>query len=186
VPGSPLVLEATVAMLRADTRVDVEIVAGMSFLELAWERLGIDPIDQRVRLIDAERFVVDTAGDHGPFLVAQVYSRAVASAVKLAVEDPPAEPVVVLSHLGCADESLTSMPWSELDRGEWFDHLSCLFIPEIGSPVANDLVRAIEVVRTLRAECPWDKAQTHESLARQFHRGDLRSHRCDQRTHHAR
>src|SRR5205085_9850721 len=36
VPGSPLVAERTVDLLVADDRVDVELVPGLSFLDLAW------------------------------------------------------------------------------------------------------------------------------------------------------
>ncbi|MBV8236962.1 MAG: nucleoside triphosphate pyrophosphohydrolase, partial [Acidimicrobiia bacterium] len=42
VPGSPLVAERSVELLLADERVDVEVVPGLSFLELAWTALGVD------------------------------------------------------------------------------------------------------------------------------------------------
>ena len=44
VPGSPVVAERTVELLSHDPRVTVEIVPAMSFLDLAWARLRIDPI----------------------------------------------------------------------------------------------------------------------------------------------
>lgn len=56
VPGSPLVAERTVELLRRDERVDVTIVPALSFLDMAWERLGIDPLSAGVRLVDAEQF----------------------------------------------------------------------------------------------------------------------------------
>ncbi|NCZ71680.1 MAG: hypothetical protein EBY80_16310, partial [Actinobacteria bacterium] len=56
VPGSPLILESTVALLRADPRVEVVVVASMSFLDLAWNALGIDPVNEGVRVIDGHRF----------------------------------------------------------------------------------------------------------------------------------
>ena len=37
VPGSPLILESSVAQLRADTRVEVQVLPALSFLDLAWE-----------------------------------------------------------------------------------------------------------------------------------------------------
>ncbi|MEA2842809.1 MAG: tetrapyrrole methylase family protein / MazG family protein, partial [Actinomycetota bacterium] len=40
VPGSPSVAERTVELLLADERVVVELVAGLSFTDLAWARLG--------------------------------------------------------------------------------------------------------------------------------------------------
>ena len=70
VPGSPLVAERSVAMLRADGRVEVEVVPAPSFLDLAWDRLGVDPVEMAVRVVDAASFARDAAGDPGPLLVA--------------------------------------------------------------------------------------------------------------------
>ena len=38
----------------------------LSFLDLAWARLGIDPVGAGVRLIDGHRFAVEAAGQTGP------------------------------------------------------------------------------------------------------------------------
>ena len=62
VPGSPNVAEKTVLLLRA-ANVEVEIVPGVSFADLAWARLGIDPL-AGVRVVDARAFAIDAAG-HG-------------------------------------------------------------------------------------------------------------------------
>ncbi|HUZ19102.1 MAG TPA: MazG family protein [Acidimicrobiales bacterium] len=166
VPGSPLVLERSVTALRRDPRVDVEVVAGMSFLDLAWERLGIDPVEAHVRLVDAGAFAVDAAGDTGPLLVAQAWSRAVLSEVKLAVDSPPSRPVTALHHLGLPDEQVVEVAWEELDRSLDPDHLTCLYVPELAEPVAHELVALDEVVHVLRRRCPWDREQTHRSLVR--------------------
>ena len=56
VPGSPLVAERTVELLRADDRVEVTVVPALSFLDLAWAALGIDPLAEGVRLVDADAF----------------------------------------------------------------------------------------------------------------------------------
>jgi MazG family protein len=58
--------------------------------------------------------------------------------------------------------------WSELDRQDRFepDHLTSVWIPTLEAPVAGEIVRLIELVRTLRERCPWDQRQTHGSLAR--------------------
>jgi tetrapyrrole methylase family protein/MazG family protein len=167
VPGSPLVAERTVEMLRLDERVEVELIAGMSFLDLAWARLGLDPVTARVRLVDAERFALDAAGDTGPLLVCQTWSRAILSEVKLAVETFPDEPVTVLHHLGLADERVVEAAWEDLDRTEIApDHLTCVWVPRLRAPVAAELVRLEQLVRVLRERCPWDREQTHASLAR--------------------
>ncbi len=166
VPGSPLVAERTVALLRARDDLAVEVLPALSFLDLAWVALGVDPLAAGVRLVDGHRFAVEAAGERGPLLVAQCDDRFVLSDIKLAVEDGPSEPVVVLHHLGLPDQQVTAVAWDELDRVVDADHLTTLWIPTLAAPVGAELVRFAEVVRRLRAECPWDRAQTHGSLRR--------------------
>lgn len=167
VPGSPLVAEHTVDLLRASASVDVDIVPSPSFLDLVWLRLGIDPLAAGVRLVDAHRFAVDAAGERGPLLVAQADSARVLAEVKLALDPDDVEvdplPVVVLQRLGLADESVGEVRWCDLDRVAP-DHLTTLWLPRLAAPVGRELVRFDELVRTLRERCPWDRQQTHESL----------------------
>ncbi|MFN2506675.1 MAG: MazG family protein [Acidimicrobiales bacterium] len=166
VPGSPMVAERTVELLLANPRLEVEVLAGMSFLNLAWARLEVDPVAAGVRLVDGHRFAVEAAGERGPLLVAQCDSTAVLSDVKLAVEgEPPAE-VTVLHHLGLPDERVRTVAWADLDREGDVDHLTTLYIPELAAPVAGEVARFAELVRTLRQRCPWDREQTHQSLTR--------------------
>jgi tetrapyrrole methylase family protein/MazG family protein len=165
VPGSPLVAERTVELLRADDRVAVIVLPALSYLDLAWGALGVDPLAAGVRLVDGRRFAVEAAGASGPLLVAQCDSRAVLSDVKLAVDDD-AEPgaVTVLQHLGLADQAVFEVAWDDLDRVVDPDHLTTLWIPSLEAPVGRELVRFHELVRTLRERCPWDREQTHRSL----------------------
>lgn len=173
VPGSPLVAERTVSLLRVDPRVRLDMVPASSFLDLAWERLGIDPVADGVRLVDAEDFAFEAAGERGPMLVAQCYSRAVLSGVKLALTDePPLEPsgadptVTILHHLGLEDEQVLEVPWWEMDRAVEADHLTSLWIPRLAAPLAYEVARLAELARVLRERCPWDREQTHASLGR--------------------
>ena len=169
VPGSPLILERTVRLLLADPRVECIVQPAMGFLEVAWSRLGIDPIEQGVRLIDGHQFSTAAAGLSGPLLVAHCHANWVLSDIKLVAEDS-AElsnddmPVVILHHLGLADEVVITVPWSELDHTLEADHLTSIFIPALRSPVGRDLIAFHELARTLRRECPWDREQTHQSL----------------------
>ena len=166
VPGSPSVAERTVELLLADERVEVELVAGLSFLDLAWARLGVDPVAAGVRLVDGHRFAVEAAGERGPLLVAQCDSRHVLSEIKLSVEGPPPPEVVVLSRLGLPDESVRAVAWDDLDREVEPDHLTSLYVPVLAAPIAGEVARFAELVRTLRERCPWDREQTHASLTR--------------------
>jgi tetrapyrrole methylase family protein/MazG family protein len=169
VPGSPRVLERTVDLLAvaADSgAVELEVVPAISFVDLAWVRLGIDPFEEGVRLVDGHRFAVAAAGERGPLLVAHCHNRRVLSDIKLAVDDPPDRPVVVLQRLGLPDEAMTEVAWDDLDRSIEPDHLTALYVPQLAAPVAGEVQRFVELVTTLRAECPWDAEQTHATLTR--------------------
>jgi tetrapyrrole methylase family protein/MazG family protein len=170
VPGSPAVAERTVELLLADDRVAVEVLPALSFADLAWVRLGIDPVERGVRLVDGHRFEIEAAGERGPLLVAQCDGRHVLSDVKLvlgeAVEEAGGDEVAVtvLQRLGLPDERIVELPWPELDRAARPDHLTSLYVPRLATPLASETAAFAEVVRRLRAECPWDRQQTHQSL----------------------
>ena len=119
-----------------------------------------------MRVVDGETFAVDAAGERGPLLVAQCWSTGVLSDIKLSVESAPAEPVTVLHHLGLDRRACREVAWDDLDRTLTPDHLTSLWIPQLAAPVAAELVRLDELVHVLRERCPWDRRQTHGSLAR--------------------
>lgn len=166
VPGSPYLAERSVVLLRAEPRLEIDVIPAPSFVDLVWDRLGVDPLVAGVRLVDAADFAARAAGDPGPLLVAHCHSRSVLSALKLAVEDPGDATVTVLHHLGLPDEVLRTVSWHELDHVLEPDHLTSVWIPRLAAPVAAELVRLEELVRVLRERCPWDRRQTHGSLGR--------------------
>lgn len=167
VPGSPLVLEQTVQILLKNTTVSVVLVPAMSFLDVAWSTLKIDPVDAGVRLIDGHRFAELSAGERGPILVAQCHASWVLSNIKLAHESATGdEPVVILHHLGLDDQRVINTTWQDLDREIEPDHLTTVYIPKLAEPIAAEMARLHVLARTLREQCPWDREQTHQSLVR--------------------
>jgi tetrapyrrole methylase family protein/MazG family protein len=171
VPGSPTVAERTVGLLREDPavkagEVTVSVHPALSFLDVAFARLGIDPVASGVRIVDAETFASSAAGEPGPLLVAQCWAPSLLSEIKLSTEAPPGTQVTVLYHLGLEDERVWDVEWDDLDRSFEPDHLTSLWIGALGAPVATELIRLDELVHTLRERCPWDREQTHGSLAR--------------------
>ncbi|MFM2071463.1 MAG: hypothetical protein RLZZ623_1726, partial [Actinomycetota bacterium] len=107
VPGSPLVLERTVRRLRDDTRVECTILPAISFLDLAYSCLGIDPIEAGVKLVDGHDFAIASAGYSGAMLVAHTHANWVLSDIKLAAESATGdEPVVILQRLGTDEQSI--------------------------------------------------------------------------------
>jgi len=170
VPGSPLVLERTVALLRDEPGVEVVLHPASSFLDLVWSRLGVDPIESTVTLIDGHTFTKSAAGRTGPLLVAHCHANWVLSEIKLAFDDTDEKAsnddveVVLLHHLGLPTERIVRCRFADIDRTIEADHLTSLYIPRLRSAVAHEMVSFHELARTLRRECPWDREQTHHSL----------------------
>jgi tetrapyrrole methylase family protein/MazG family protein len=171
VPGSPLVLEETVSALRRRDDLDVRVHPSTGFLDLVWGALTIDPVEAGVTLIDGHRFASAAAGLSGPLLVAHTHAPWVLSDIKLSIDndadsdsaigDPP---VTLLMSLGTDAERLVETTWSQMDQVEGVDHLTSLWVPRLGVPVAAGYQRFHELARTLREQCPWDIEQTHRSL----------------------
>jgi tetrapyrrole methylase family protein/MazG family protein len=169
VPGSPLVLERSVRHLRADPRVDCVVLPALSFLDVAYSVLGIDPVEEGVRLVDGHDFATAAAGGRGPLLVAHTHANWVLSDIKLSIDDAGESDnadveVIVLQRLGTPDELITRTTWSEMDTAVEADHLTSIYIPRLNVAVAEHYARFHALARTLREQCPWDIEQTHTSL----------------------
>lgn len=172
VPGSPTIAETTVALLRdaADTgRITLELVAGLSFADLAWTRLGLDPLHTLARVVDGRALEAATLDLGGTILVAQCDDPLVCSDVKLELLEhlAPDAPVHVLFHLGLPDERIDTVAVTDLDRLTP-DHLTTLAVTLPDPAPGTELVRLLELARLLRRPggCPWDAEQSHHSLTR--------------------
>ena len=171
VPGNPAVAERSVMLLReeaADRGIDVDVVPGLSFAELACARLGVDPMSSGVRVVDGHDPVA-AAALTGPVLIAQCDHPLVLADLKLALLEhvAPETPVTVLTRLGLADEQIEHVTVVELDRIAP-DHLTALFLDAEDAGAAREFARLLELSERLRAPggCPWDAEQTHHSLTR--------------------
>jgi|GEM_PF-23946 len=148
VPGSPLVAERTVVLLREkadEAGVPLVIKPAMSFLDLAYVRLGIDPIDG-LRIIDARDFAALSDAGEYPLMVTQVYNRMVASDMKLSLMDilPDETEVYFLRNLGMEDEECRRLPLFEIDRQQEIDHLTSVFIPRQSREILASCFRNLE------------------------------------------
>lgn len=177
VPGHPLMAEQSVQNLlhdapRQSPPVEVEIGSGQSFFDPVCTLLRIDPVEG-LAVLDG------TSLDRGQFnpglhtFIAQVYSRQVASEVKLSLMDlyPDEYVVAVVRAAGVeGEEKLARVPLYELDRVDFVDHLTTVYVPPL--PAGNHALQnrdpwhVVSLVERLRAPdgCPWDRKQTHESL----------------------
>ena len=173
VPGSPMVAEKTVGLIReaaVAAGLPIVVLPGMSFFELLCNRLGIDP-QQGLTLVDAlevETLPKDLATG---LVITQVFSPLVASELKLALMErlPDEAPVIVARHLGLPDESVTTVPLFELDRQAGFDHLTSVYAPPASTGGERfELDPLVKVMSRLRSPdgCPWDIEQSHATLRR--------------------
>ncbi len=173
VPGNPAVAEHTVVLLRNAAHagaIDLTVIPGLSFAELAWARAGVDPM-RGAHVVDgraiAGRAVALPAG---PVLIAQCDTPAVLSDVKLELLDTMSAdaPVTVLQRLGLADEQVVSVALADLDRTVVPDHLTAVLVHAPGVGAAHEMTRLLDLAERLRRPggCPWDAEQTHHSLTR--------------------
>ena len=173
VPGSPAVAERTVELLyeaAAAGRITLGVVPGLSFAELAWTRLGIDPMTTGARIVDGRALVVADLDAGMPMLVAQCDHQLSLSDVKLTLLErlPPATTLTVLQRLGLADEQLDEVALADLDRVVDPDHLTAVWVPASAGTAPRELARLLALAEHLRRPggCPWDAEQSHHSLTR--------------------
>ncbi len=182
-----------------ERNIPVRIIAGLSFIEPVCEALVIDPFAHGLQLIDAldlrpAAFPAPASSEQRawveiqrigsyvppylpfplvatrPALIAQIYNRRVASAVKLALLEryPADHPLAIVRAAGVAAETTVRLvPLHELDHEPALDHLSVAYVPALAP---HDDTRSLDglqwvVARLLGpAGCPWDREQTHRSL----------------------
>lgn len=171
VPGNPLVAETTVTHLLAAARgtdLTVKIHTAVSCLDVIFEVIGKDPTDG-VQILDGLRLTLEQLHLDQPLLITQVYSQAVASEVKLLLLErlDPEFPITVIKAAGCDEERYETMPLEELDRIDWIDHLTSVWVPE--APPANraplsHLRYVVDRLRDPEGGCPWDLKQTPQTL----------------------
>jgi len=162
VPGSPIVAERTVEMLRDRVEVTTVCEPAVSVIDVVCSALGRDPMNDGLRIVDALSSSEPLRGP-GPLLVLQTYSREVLAAFSDRL--PPDLTVTVVHHVGLDDQRIVEMRSRDLASFEAADHLTSLWIDGLrtAGEATDDLV---DFMRRLRLECPWDQEQTHASLTR--------------------
>ncbi len=173
VPGSPLVAEKTVMLIRqlaGEQGIAVRILPGMSFLEVLYTRLAIDPIEG-ITVLDAADLSAIPPKLMTALVVTQVYNHYVASEAKLVLMEyyPDDYEVIVVKNLGLPDEQLLTIPLFELDRVQEIDHLTSVYVPRRSTAVNRfSFDPILDVMAKLRSNegCVWDIEQTHLSLRR--------------------
>lgn len=173
VPGNPLVAEKSVQNILEKAKkngIEVEIVSAVSFVDAVINALKIDPVEG-LKIIDGlqlEKQIPDT--DVGN-LITQVYNKFVASNIKIKLMEhyDDEQEVYLIRAAGVPElEKVQLMPLYEIDRVEWVDYLTSLYIPPILDKKKYDFNDLLNVMEKLRGQdgCPWDREQNHETLKR--------------------
>ncbi|MEG1415524.1 MAG: nucleoside triphosphate pyrophosphohydrolase [Clostridium sp.] len=171
VPGHPLVAEKSVQhviSLCEESGKEYEIVSALSFIDVVVSALKIDPICG-MKVIDGLQLDVQEPDTKVCNIITQVYSPFIASDIKIKLMDyyHDEQPVVLLRGAGVeGEERIESMKLYEIDRQEWVDYLTSLYIPPVNEYNKYGFRDLVSIIRKLRSEdgCPWDREQTHESL----------------------
>jgi len=178
VPGHPLVGERTVQMLLAEPRPEIEVVIypAASCLDALWGLLKVDPLAQGGVILDALDPLADKLNPSLPHIFLQVYNRLVAGDLKLRLGEyfPDSHPVKLVRAAGIpGQEKIMQLPLYEIDRQDWLDHLTSLYVPPYTGERSLTAARypldsLVFVMATLRGPegCPWDKEQDHQTLKR--------------------
>jgi len=171
VPGHPFVAEATgpeIARRAREANIPVQVVDGLSFLEPTLTALGQDIFPQTV-MVDALELAsrhVPSFSPNMPAIIAQIYSREIAGEVKITLmaHYPDDHGVKFVHAAGAPQQIVESLALYQIDRSEYIDLLSALYVPPLEKSASFDEFQ--EIIARLRAPdgCPWDRKQTHKSL----------------------
>jgi tetrapyrrole methylase family protein/MazG family protein len=160
VPGSPLLGEFAVAQLRK--RVPVEIIPSESFLDATLSAVGYDPLDRGLRILNGHALPTPLLID-GPTIVAHldqplILADVVASLGRVIDESSV---ITLVIDAGGVQERLITTSIDAVDPS-----LAGLRTSIFLDPTPGGLAGVISVMARLRKECPWDRAQTHDSLVK--------------------
>ncbi len=148
VPGNPLVAEKTVSILKEKLTDDqLEIVYGVSFLDLILTKLKIDAVNG-LSVIDAADLQNQQMFNRGYMVVMQCYDRILASELKVWLANMIAddEEIIVVNSIGVEkEEKITKMPLYKLDRDAKFDHMTSIVVPLLNKRVdINDMILSVK------------------------------------------
>ena len=134
-----------------------EVFVAESFIDVVCAAARIDPLFDGVRVLDG-RDMPRILWLDCPTIIGHVDLPVVLADVKARLEAilPSDTEVGPATDLGWATGSLEWVALDDLDIQRAGYRVS-LVVPAIGA----GLLGAVEVVRRLREECPWDREQTH-------------------------
>lgn len=174
VPGHPYVAEKSVEFIlkfcEGYTDINVELVSAMSFIDVIISELKIDPV-YGLKIIDGLSLDKEKPDKRCGNIITQIYSRIAAAEIKLKLMEIYGDDyeVTMIKRAGIpGEQKIETMPLYMIDRIEWIDYLTSLYIPPVKAIIQNryDIDDLIDIMSVLRSEngCPWDREQNHRTL----------------------
>ena len=144
--------------------------AGLSTADACLSAVPAERRGDGVRILSATDCVHAAPDPRTPLMITEINDRILAGEVKLWLDDLYADEmeIVFFAPTEKALRKAKVIPLEELDRQKKYDHTCCVYVP--AAPFRSrqrfcfeDLK---EIMGILRGEdgCPWDCAQTHETL----------------------
>lgn len=170
VPGHPLTYEKSVQLIieKARDLAEVQLLPAVSFIDAISIALKTD-FSSGVKIIDGLRIEEQKPDTNCANIITQVYNRFIASEVKLNLMNyyKDEQCICVIRGAGADVEKLHWIQLHELDKIDWVDYLTSIYIPDArDNKKYSDIDDLVLLMKTLRGEngCPWDKKQDHQSL----------------------
>lgn len=161
VPGSPMIGEFAVRKILE--RVDgVEVVPAESFVDAVLAEVGYDPLDRGLQILNGhslpDPLVLDKPTVVGHLDRPEILADALDSIGRVIAAEAP---VTLLSGVGAPDAMVVTAPVDDIDAA-----LAGLRTSLFVDAPPTGLIGAVQVMRRLRHDCPWDREQTHQSLVK--------------------
>ncbi len=161
VPGGPLLGEFAVRQI-LERGAEVQMLQGETFVDAILSATGYDPFQRGLQIINGHDLPSPLIIDK-PTIVGHLDRPEILADVSAALSRvlPEGSKITVFSGLGGDDERVVESEIDDVDSALAGFRTSLWIDAESGG-----IVGAIRTMGRLRSECPWDREQTHASLAK--------------------
>jgi tetrapyrrole methylase family protein / MazG family protein len=159
VPGSPMMGEFAVRKL-VSSDAEVELIPSESFVDAILGEVGYDPFDRGLQILNGHQLpyplVIDKPTIVGHLDRPEILADVAATLARVVPEDAK---VTLFAGVGSDDAVRSETTLERIDPTHAGFRTSLFIDVEPGG-----LVGAVRTMERLRAECPWDREQTHQTL----------------------
>lgn len=161
VPGSPVIGEFAVRQI-VEQAPDSELIPSESFVDAVLSEVGYDPLDRGLQILNGhdlpDPLVLDKPTIIGHLDRPEILADVLDAVSRVTVEETA---VTLLAGAGSPDAVMVRARVAEIDHD-----LAGLRTSVFVDAAPGGLLGAVHVMRRLRAECPWDREQTHQTLVK--------------------